>query len=120
MNKSDFGENIKILNLNLYLTFGSVNFCNIAFSVVSFAGQVHLDEVSSKRKGTLILSTRKKALFIVLKFEIYILNKMKLSKLRIPYQCKKSNDSIVHSDDATYSKLHVPIVRNIINIQICG
>ena len=45
---------------------------------------------------------------------------MKLSKLRIPYQCKKSNDSIVHSDDATYSKLHVPIVRNIINIQICG
>ena len=47
---------------------------------------------------------------------------MKLSKLGIPCSGKKSNDSIVHCSDATYSKLHVPnvpIVRNIINILIC-
>ena len=48
-----------------------------------------------------------------------ISNKMKLSKLGIPYYGKKTNDSIVHYNDATYSKLHVPIVRNIINIVIC-
>ena len=48
-----------------------------------------------------------------------ILNKMKLSKLGIPYYGKKSNDSIVHYNDATYRKLHAPIVRNIINILIC-
>ena len=48
-----------------------------------------------------------------------ILHKMKLSKLGIPCYGKKSNDSIVHSNDATYSKLHVPIVRNIINILKC-
>ena len=40
---------------------------------------------------------------------------MKLSKLGIPYYGKKTNDSIY----ATYSKLHVPIVRNIINILTC-
>ena len=43
-----------------------------------------------------------------------------MSKLGIPYYGKKSNDSIVHYNDATYSKLHVPTVRNIINILICG
>ena len=59
-----------------------------------------------------------------------ILNKMKLSKLGISYYAKKSNDSIVHYNDATYRylptylptyrpMLHVPIVRNIINILIC-
>ena len=48
-----------------------------------------------------------------------ILNKMKLSKQGIPYYGKKSNDSIVHYKDATYSKLHVPIVRSIINIPVC-
>ena len=50
---------------------------------------------------------------------MYILNKMKLSKLGIPYYGKKSDDSIVHSNDTTYGKLHVPIVRNIINMLIC-
>ena len=44
---------------------------------------------------------------------------MKLSKLGIPYYGKKSNDSIVHYNNATYSKLHVPIVGNFINILIC-
>ena len=47
---------------------------------------------------------------------------MKLSKLGILYYSEKSNDSIVHYDDAAYSKLHklhVPIVRNIIDILIC-
>ena len=48
-----------------------------------------------------------------------MLNKMMLSKLGIPYYGKKSNDSIVHYNDATYRKLHAPIVRNIINILIC-
>ena len=55
-----------------------------------------------------------------------ILNKMKLSKLGIPYYGKKSNDSIVHYNDAIYRYLltylpmmHVPIVRNIVNILIC-
>ena len=41
---------------------------------------------------------------------MHILNKMKLSKLGILYYGEKSNDSIVHYDDAAYSKLHVPIV----------
>ena len=50
---------------------------------------------------------------------MYILHKMQLSNLVIPCCGKKSNDSIVHSNDATYSKLHVPIVRNIINILKC-
>ena len=44
---------------------------------------------------------------------------MNLSKLGIPYYGKKSNDSVVHYNYATCSKLHVPIVRNIINILIC-
>ena len=44
---------------------------------------------------------------------------MKLSKLGIPYYGKKSNDSIVQSNGATFRKLHVPIVRNIINMLIC-
>ena len=50
---------------------------------------------------------------------MYILNKMKLNKLDIPHYGKKLNDPIVHSNDATYSKQHVPIVRNIINMLIC-
>ena len=50
---------------------------------------------------------------------MYILNKMKLNKLGIPHYGKKLNDSIEHSNDATYSKLHVPIIRNIINMLIC-
>ena len=50
---------------------------------------------------------------------MYILNKMKLNKLDIPYYGKKLNDSIVHYNDTTYRKLHAPIVRNIINILIC-
>ena len=49
---------------------------------------------------------------------MHILNKIDLSKLGIPYYGKKSNDSIVHHNDATYRKLHAPIVRNIINIPI--
>ena len=49
---------------------------------------------------------------------MHILNKMKLSKLGIPCYSKKSNDSIVHYNGATYSKLDVPIVRNVINIFI--
>ena len=48
-----------------------------------------------------------------LKLEMYILNKMKLNKLAIPYYGKKLNNSIVHFDGATYSKLHVPVIRNI-------
>ena len=44
---------------------------------------------------------------------------MKLSKLGIPYYDKKANHSIVYRNDATYSKLHVPIVRNIINMLLC-
>ena len=36
---------------------------------------------------------------------------MKLSKLGIPYYGNKSNNSILHCNDATYSKLHAPIVR---------
>ena len=39
---------------------------------------------------------------------------MKLSKLGIPYYGEKSNDPIVHYSDTTFSKLHVPIARNII------
>ena len=42
-----------------------------------------------------------------------------IQKLSLPHYGKKLNDSIVHSNDATYSKLHVPIVRNIINMVIC-
>ena len=42
-----------------------------------------------------------------------------MSKLGIPYYGKKSNDSIVHYNDSTYSKLNVLIVHNIINILIC-
>ena len=49
---------------------------------------------------------------------MYILNKVKLSELDITYCGKKSNHSIVHSNDAIYNKLHVPIVRYIINILI--
>ena len=49
---------------------------------------------------------------------MYILNKMKLNNLGIPYYGKKLNDSIVHFNEATYSKLHVPIVCNI-NMLIC-
>ena len=41
---------------------------------------------------------------------------MKLSKLGILYYGEKSNDSIVHYDDAAYSKLHVPIVYIYIHI----
>ena len=44
---------------------------------------------------------------------------MELSKLGIPCYGKKSNDPIVHYNDATYSKLPFPIIRNIINILIC-
>ena len=44
---------------------------------------------------------------------------MKLNKLGIPYYGEKLNDSIVHSNGATYSKLHAPIIRNIINMLIC-
>ena len=44
---------------------------------------------------------------------------MKLNKLGIPHYVKKLKDSIVRSNDATYSKLRVPIVRNIINMLIC-
>ena len=50
---------------------------------------------------------------------MYMLNKMKLSKLGIPYYGKKSNDSIVHSNDATNSKLRVRIIGNIVNMLIC-
>ena len=50
---------------------------------------------------------------------MYILNKMKLNKLGIPHYGKKLSDSIVHSNDATYSKPHVLITRNIINMLIC-
>ena len=50
---------------------------------------------------------------------MYILNKMKLIKLGIPYYGKKSKYYLVHSNKATYSKLHEPIVRNIINMLIC-
>ena len=50
---------------------------------------------------------------------MYILNKMKLNKLGIPHYGNKLNDSIVHSNDANYGKLHVPIVRNIMNMLIC-
>ena len=96
MSKSGFCDYIKILNLNLHLTFGSADFCNIAFSAICFSD-----------------------LFRVLKLEMYILNKMKLNKLGIPHYGKKLNDSIVHSNDATYSKLHVPIIRNVINMLIC-
>ena len=42
---------------------------------------------------------------------MYVLNKVNLSKLGIPYYGKKSNHSIVHSNDATYIKLHEPIVN---------
>ena len=37
----------------------------------------------------------------------------------IPYYGKKSDDSIVQSDDNTNSNLHVPIVQNIINMLLC-
>ena len=47
---------------------------------------------------------------------MYKLKKMKLNKLGIPHDGKKLNESIVHSNNATYSKLHVPTVRNIINM----
>ena len=57
--------------------------------------------------------------FSVLKFEMHTLNKMKWSKLGIPYCGKKSNDSIVHYNDATYSNLNAPIVCSITNILIC-
>ena len=50
---------------------------------------------------------------------MHILNKKKLSKLGIPNYREKPNNSIVHYNDATYSKLHVPVLRNIINILIC-
>ena len=44
---------------------------------------------------------------------------MKLNQLSIRHYGKKLNDCIVHSNDATYSKLHVPIVRDITNMLIC-
>ena len=50
---------------------------------------------------------------------MYILNKIKLNKQGIPYYGKKLNDSMVHSNDVTYSKLHVPIVCTIITI-VCA
>ena len=46
---------------------------------------------------------------------MHTLNKMKLSMPGIPSYGTKSNDFVVHSNNAAYSKLHVPIVRNIIN-----
>ena len=49
---------------------------------------------------------------------MYILNKIKLNKLGISHYGKKLNDSIVHSNDATFSKLHAPIVRNNMNMLI--
>ena len=39
---------------------------------------------------------------------------MKLNKLGIPYYGKKLKKSIVHSNGATYNKLHVPIVPIVI------
>ena len=50
---------------------------------------------------------------------MYILNEIKLNKIGILYYGNKLNDSIVNSNDATYSKLHVLIARNIINMLIC-
>ena len=50
---------------------------------------------------------------------MYILNKMKLNKLGILNYGKRLNGSIVHSNDATYSKLHAPIVLNIIHMLLC-
>ena len=71
------------------------------------------------RKLKVYQKYRKLYLFPVLKLEMYILNKMKLKKLGIPHYGKKLSDSIVHSNDATYSKPHVLITRNIINMLIC-
>ena len=48
-----------------------------------------------------------------------ILNKINLSKLGIFYYGKKSDDSIVHYNGATYRKLHAPIVCNIKDILKC-
>ena len=50
---------------------------------------------------------------------MHILSKMTLSKLGITNYGEKSNNSVVHYNDATYSKMHVPILPNIINILIC-
>ena len=61
VSKSGFCDCIKILNL--HLTFGSVHFCNNAFSAVSFVRYIHVGEVSTKRKRALILSKILKALF---------------------------------------------------------
>ena len=44
---------------------------------------------------------------------------MKLNKLGIPHYGKKLNDSIVHSNEATYSELHVPFICKIVNMLIC-
>ena len=44
---------------------------------------------------------------------------MELNKLDISYYGKKSYDSVVRSNNATYSKLYVPVVPNIINMLIC-
>ena len=43
---------------------------------------------------------------------------MKLNKPGIPHYGKKLNNSIVHSNDATYSKQHIPIVHNIYTIAL--
>ena len=64
MSKSGFCDYIKILNLNLRLTFGRVDFCNIGFSTVCFSRQVHVAEVYFERKRSLSLSKIKKALLI--------------------------------------------------------
>ena len=52
-------------NKVLHLTFCNVYFCNIAFPVISFAGKVHLGEISYELKVTLISSKIYKALFIL-------------------------------------------------------
>ena len=54
---------------------------------------------------------------------MYVLNKTKLNKLAILIAVKNQSKNQVHSNGATFRKLHVPIVRNIINIinmVICG
>ena len=47
---------------------------------------------------------------------MYILNKTKLNKLAILIAVKNQSKNQVHSNGATFRKLHVPIVRNIINM----
>ena len=50
---------------------------------------------------------------------MYILNKVNSNKLGILHYGKQSNDSILQPNDATYSKLHVRIVRNMKSMLIC-